>query len=236
MTIVVHGGRGALIDSTADRLVALLARLNSAQGRATLAVTGGSVGIELLAALVGREVDWQRVHITWSDERFVAADSPDRNAQQAREALLDRVPIPAANLHELPAAGSVPLAAAAEAATATLSELGKIDLTLLGMGPDAHVASLFPGRPGVREAGIGVIAVHDSPKPPPERLSFTLAAISASDRVWLIVAGADKAEAVALAHSGAAPDVAPAAAARGRLETLWLLDAEAAALLEQDGR
>ncbi|MDR7234666.1 6-phosphogluconolactonase [Agrococcus sediminis] len=236
MSVVVHEGRAALVAATADRLVALLAELVEAQGRATVALTGGSVGIELLAALVDREVDWSRMHLTWSDERFVAADSPDRNARQAREALLDRVPIPAGNVHELPAAGSASLDEAAAAATAMLAELGTVDLTLLGMGPDAHVASLFPGLPGVAQPGTGVIAVRDSPKPPPERLSFTVGAIGASDRVWLVVAGADKAEAVALARSGASPDAAPAAAAHGRVETLWLLDDEAAALLEQDGR
>ena len=228
MRAVVEGDRAALVAATADRLEALLAELLAAQGRATIAVTGGSVGIELLAALVGRGIDWQRVVVTWSDERFVPADSPARNARQAREALLDLVPIPAANVRELPAADGTELDAAAAAASELLDALGTIDLTLLGMGPDAHVASLFPGHDGVREPGTRIIAVRDSPKPPPERLSFTLDAINASDRVWLIVAGADKAEAVALARSGATADEAPAGAVRGRIETLMLLDEAAA--------
>ncbi|GEK81282.1 6-phosphogluconolactonase [Agrococcus baldri] len=236
MTVIVHADRAALVAQTADRLVALLAELVAAQGRATIAVTGGSVGIELLAELADREVDWQRVVVTWSDERYVAAESPDRNARQAREALLDAVPIPAANVRELPADDGTPLAEAATAGTALLRELGTIDLTLLGMGPDAHIASLFPGLPGVHEPGVAVIGVTDSPKPPPARLSFTVDAINASDRVWLIVAGADKAEAVRLARSGAAAETAPAGTAAGRLETIMLLDAEAAALLEEDGR
>ena len=122
------------------------------------------------------------------------------------------MPIPAANVRELPAADGTELDAAAAAASELLDALGTIDLTLLGMGPDAHVASLFPGHDGVREPGTRIIAVRDSPKPPPERLSFTLDAINASDRVWLIVAGADKAEAVALARSGATADEAPAGA------------------------
>ncbi|SDR66444.1 6-phosphogluconolactonase [Agrococcus carbonis] len=241
MTVIVHPDRASLVGQTADRLAALLAELTEAQGRATIALTGGSVGIELLAALADRAVDWERVHVTWSDERFVPADSPDRNARQAREALLDRVPIPAGNVHELPAAagpgvGDAGLDDAAAAASAMLAELGQIDLTLLGMGPDAHIASLFPGHPGVHEPGVGVIAVRDSPKPPPERISFTVGAITASDRVWLVVAGGDKAEAVSLVRGGAAPEAAPAVTAAGRRETLMLLDAEAAALLEEDGR
>ncbi len=229
MRAVVEGDRAALVAATADRLTALIAELIAERGAAIIAVTGGSVGIELLGALVDRDIDWERVVVTWSDERYVDAGSPDRNARQAREALLDRVPIPAGSVLELPAADGAPLAAAAAAGSELLAGLGSIDLTLLGMGPDAHVASLFPGLPGVRETGARVIAVRDSPKPPPERLSFTLDAINASDRVWLIVAGADKADAVALARSGAGADEAPAGAVRGRLETLMLLDEDAAA-------
>lgn len=228
MRAVVEGDRASLVAATADRLTALIGELIAERGAAVIAVTGGSVGIELLAALADRDIDWEHVIITWSDERFVAADSPDRNARQAREALLDRVPIPEGSVLELPAADGLSLDAAAAAGSELLAGVGVIDLTLLGMGPDAHVASLFPGLPGVRETGARVIAVRDSPKPPPERLSFTLDAINASDRVWLIVAGADKAEAVALARSGASADEAPAGAVRGRLETLMLLDEAAA--------
>ncbi|WP_072313536.1 6-phosphogluconolactonase [Agrococcus sp. Marseille-P2731] len=236
MSVIVHADRAALVAQTADRLTALLQELVKAQGSATVAVTGGSVGTALLEALADRDIDWQRVVITWSDERYVAADSPDRNAVQAREALLDRVPIPAANVRELPADDGTPLDDAAAAGTGLLRALGRVDLTLLGMGPDAHIASLFPGLPGVHESGIAVIGVTDSPKPPPTRLSFTVDAVNASDRVWLVVAGADKAEAVALVRSGAGPAEAPASAAAGRVETLLLLDDEAAALLEEDGR
>jgi 6-phosphogluconolactonase len=226
--VVAHADRAELVEQTAERLARLIDELVAAQGRATIALTGGSVGIELLAALVRRDIAWERVFVTWSDERFVPDDSPDRNALQARQALLDHVPIPDVNVLELPASDDTSLEDAAFAATELLRGFGPIDLTLLGMGPDAHVASLFPGLPDVHEPGIRVIAVTHSPKPPPERLSFTLEAINASDRVWLIVAGADKAEAVALARSGAPADAAPAGAVHGRLETLMLLDADAA--------
>ena len=227
----VAADRAALVADAADRLAAAIADAIAARGRALVAVTGGSVGIELLAALGERDVDWERLHVTWSDERYVAADSPDRNAVQAREALLDRVPIPADHVHELPAADGTTLDQAALRATSVLEWLGPVDVTLLGVGPDAHIASLFPGLPGVEEPGERVIAVRDSPKPPPERLSFTLGAIAASERTWLIVAGADKAEAVRLALGDADAATAPVAHARGRVETLLLADAEAASLV-----
>lgn len=236
MKTIVEPDRASLVAATAQRLTEALAALIASKGRARIALTGGSVGIELLAALVRADVDWSNVEVTWSDERYVAADSPDRNARQAREALLAHVPIPAENVHELPADDGTPLQVAAAAATERLVAAGPLDITLLGMGPDAHIASLFPGMPGVQQRGIAVIGVSDSPKPPPNRLSFTVDAINASDRVWLVVAGADKAEAVRLARSGADAATAPAGMARGRAETLMLLDAEAAALLDEGGR
>lgn len=231
MKPVVHADRAALVGAAAGSLEALIAELVARQGRATIALTGGSVGTELLAALADRPIDWARVTLTWSDERFVEVGSSERNATQAREALIDRVAIPSASVLELPAADGRSLDEAAEAATAMLRELGPIDLTLLGMGPDAHVASLFPGLPGVHAEGTAVIAVRDSPKPPPERLSFTLGAINASDRVWLVVAGEDKADAVARVLGGADLAEAPAVGVAGRLETVMHLDAEAASRL-----
>ena len=231
MKPVVHEDRAGLVAAVADSLESLIAELVERQGRATIALTGGSVGTEPPAALAHRPVDSARVTPTWSDERFVEAGSGERNATQAREALIDRVAIPGGRVRELPAADGRSLDGAAESATAMLRELGPIDLTLLGMGPDAHVASLFPGLPGVHVSGPAVIAVRDSPKPPPERLSFTLDAINASDRVWLVVAGADKADAVARVLGGADLPEAPAVGVAGRLETLMHLDAEAASQL-----
>ncbi|MCR8669661.1 6-phosphogluconolactonase [Agrococcus sp. HG114] len=231
MRRTVHADRAALVRETARELAELIEASVAARGRAAIALTGGSVGTELLAALAELPVDWSRVALTWSDERFVDAASPDRNARQAREALLDRVPIPAEHVLELPAAGATSLDEAAARASELLERLGAIDVTLLGMGPDAHVASLFPGLPGVHERGARIIAVRDSPKPPPERLSFTLDAINASDRVWLVVAGADKADAVARVLDGADVAEAPASGVAGRLETRIVLDAAAASRL-----
>jgi 6-phosphogluconolactonase len=97
------------------------------------------------------------------------------------------------------------------------------------MGPDGHIASLFPERSGIRESERTVIAVRNSPKPPPERLSLTLPVLNSSARVWLVVAGADKASALGLTLAGASINEVPAAGIEGRRRTLFFVDAEAAA-------
>jgi 6-phosphogluconolactonase len=102
---------------------------------------------------------------------------------------------------------------------------------LLGIGPDAHVASLFPGLPALYEDDRTVVAVRGAPKPPPIRLSLTLPAIAAASDVWILASGAEKADAVRLALSGAGPVQVPAAGARGKQQTLFLLDRAAAAEL-----
>lgn len=229
--LVVHADRASLVAETADRLATTISVVLGEQDECHVALTGGSVGIELLAALRGRAIAWSRVHCWWGDERFVPAADGDRNALQAREALLDHVDIPAANVHELPASDAgLDLDAAAVAATAELDDRA-LDVVLLGMGPDAHVASLFPGHAGTDVDDAGVIAVRDSPKPPAERLSLTFAALGRAARVWLVVAGEDKASALALAMSTADRHEVPAAGVHGTVETRYLVDRAAASLL-----
>ena len=105
------------------------------------------------------------------------------------------------------------------------------DLLLLGMGPDGHIASLFPEHPGTHEDKPSVIAVHNSPKPPPNRLSMTFRVIESAREIWVVAAGAEKAEAVQRALTGADRVQVPAAGALGRERTLWLVDQAAAAQL-----
>jgi len=122
------------------------------------------------------------------------------------------------------ARASAPAASTDKAAPAVPA----FDLLLLGMGPDIHVASLFPGHAGLAATGAAAIAIHNSPKPPPTRVSLTFDAINQAQRVWIVAGGAEKAEAVQAVLDGKPVAEAPAAGVAGKLETLLLLDANSA--------
>lgn len=242
--LVVHADRAQLAQAVAARLAARLADVHAAGRIAAVALTGGGVGTAVLAELsrapARDALDWGRIDFWWGDERFLPTGDPERNETGAREALLDHVPVDASRVHPMPPLdgpdGDDPEAAAeryaAELASAPVStdHDGKpvFDVVLLGVGPDGHVASLFPEHPAVHEKERTVVAVHGSPKPPPTRLSLTFPVIQAAREVWLCVGGADKAEAVRLALAGSGPVQIPAAGARGTERTLWLLDRDAA--------
>ena len=246
-TVVVHPTADLLAQAAAARLVTGLVDAQAARGHAHVVLTGGGVGTATLAALASSPardaVDWGAVDLWWGDERFLPSGHPDRNETQARAALLDRVPVPAERVHAMPASDGA-LGDDVDAAAAAYAEelraacgpddrdgVPAFDVLMLGVGPDAHVASLFPGHPGTGVEDRTVTAVRDSPKPPPTRISLTWPAIRAARSVWLLAGGAEKAEAVALALSGADRVAAPAAGATGRERTLWLLDVAAASEL-----
>ncbi|WP_433423080.1 6-phosphogluconolactonase [Microtetraspora malaysiensis] len=240
--VIVHRDAEVLAQAVAARLITRLADTQAARGSAHLVLTGGTVGIATLAALAGSKardaIDWRALDVWWGDERFLPAGDPERNETGARTALLDHVDVDPARVHAMPAADSG--LTAEEAAEVYAAELEKasrpedhgpvpsFDVLLLGMGPDSHVASLFPGQPALYEEERAVVAVHGAPKPPPTRLSLTLPAIKAAREVWIVAAGAEKAQAVHLALSGAGPIQVPAAGARGSRRTLFLLDRAAA--------
>lgn len=243
--VVVVPDAGLLAEATAARLVLTLVDAQSLGRPVHVVLTGGTVGIATLAAVrsspLQRAVDWSGVHVWWGDERFLPDGDPDRNETQAREALLDHVPIPPEHVHPMPGPDRADGAeAAADAYAAELAAHASPDVAdparrvppfvvlLLGVGPDGHVASLFPGLPGTTVADRAAVAVHDSPKPPPVRVSLTFPAIGVATQVWLVAGGAEKAPAVAAALAGGQADAVPAGAARGRERTLWLLDAAAA--------
>lgn len=241
--VVVHADKGELVDAVAERFVRLVPRLLAQQDVLHIAVTGGSVGIGVLERIkelsTAHDLLWDRLHVWWGDERFVASESPDRNEKQAREALLDHVPIPEHNVHAFPASDSVPdQARAADLYARELASYAEsrawpaFDLTFLGVGPDGHVASLFPGFPQLAEHTLGVAAVQDSPKPPPLRLTLTLPVLNDSRRVWFVLAGADKADALRKALDQVSVEQAPVAGVTGTEETLFMADSEAASLLD----
>lgn len=242
--VVVHRDAGVLAEAIAARLVTRLVDAQASQGHAHLVVTGGTIGTALLASVrdsTARDaVDWAHLDVWWGDERFVPDHDPDRNEDGARAALLDHVPIPPAQIHAIPGSSAVPSAEeAAEAYARTLATvpgarggLPAFDVLLLGIGPDAHVASLFPENPAVHETEHTTVAVHGAPKPPPTRVSLTFPAITSAHEVWVVASGAEKARAVRLAlDSHAGPLQVPASAARGQRRTLFLLDEAAASQL-----
>jgi 6-phosphogluconolactonase len=236
------------IDESAEALAAAASRatidvLTDAirqRGTAHLVVTGGGILEKVLGSLKHPEaLDWRRVHVWWGDERYVPAGDADRNDRPALDLVFDAVP---AVLHRMPAsdAGFESAEAAADAYAAELAEhadggpVPTFDVVLLGVGPDGHCASLFPGHPGTRVVDRSVIAVHDSPKPPPDRLSLTFPALDAADQVWFVVSGEGKADAVARATGGAPREEVPSAGPRGRSRTLWWIDRDAASKLPSD--
>jgi 6-phosphogluconolactonase len=248
-TVVVARDAEVLAAGAAARLVTRLVDAQAMRGTASLVLTGGGVGIRLLEVLrespAHSAVDWSRVDIWWGDERFVAADSPDRNERQAREALLDALPLDPARVHPMGALGGPDgedAEAAAERYAAELAaaappdhDVPPFDVLLLGMGSEGHTASIFPESPAAHDERT-VVGVHGCPKPPPTRISLGFPAINAAREVWVLVAGADKAPMVAMALSGAGRLQVPAAGVRGRFQTLWLLDEAAACALPADLR
>ncbi|MBY8866002.1 6-phosphogluconolactonase [Streptomyces sennicomposti] len=245
--LVVHRDKDLMAQAAAARLITRIVDAQASTGSANVVLTGGRNGNGVLAALAAAPardaIDWGRLDLWWGDERFLPEGDPERNVTQAREALLDSVQLDPKRVHVMPASDGPYGADVEAAADAYAEELARaagpenhgavpsFDVLMLGVGPDTHVASLFPEHPGVRETERTVIGVHGSPKPPPTRISLTLPAIRSAREVWLLAAGEDKANAVAMALSGAGEIQAPAAGAQGRTRTLWLLDTAAAAQL-----
>ena len=186
-------------------------------------LTGGTLGIKFVEAISRLELPWERFWFMFSDERFVGFDHPDRNEQQA----LAVWPEMADHLQRYPSA-DIELGQAANALCANMTEeFGEIeldealfDLCVLGMGPDGHVASLFPGHTHAKK---WIVSETNSPKPPSQRLSFSYEALARSERVIFLASGASKAQAVSQAL---AQGDLPAAKVKGKSETTWYLDRE----------
>lgn len=244
--VLVHHDASLLAKAAAARLVTRLVDAQAASAAASLVLTGGGIGTAILAELAAAPalgaVDWRHLDIWWGDERFLPSGHPERNEAGAEQALLRHVDTDPRRVHRMPGTdgpdGDDPEAAAASYAAqlhkATRPEdhgpVPSFDVLLLGIGPDAHVASLFPGLPALYDER-PVVAVRGAPKPPPTRLSLTLPAIRCARDVWILAAGREKAGAVRLALAGSGPVQVPAAGARGRQRTLFLLDRAAASQL-----
>jgi 6-phosphogluconolactonase len=248
--IAVHANPDVLAAAVAARLVTKLVDLQAGGNTPKIVLTGGGTGIAVLKQLrasVARDaVDWGKVEFYWGDERFLPPGDPERNETQAREALLDHVPVDQAKVFAMGAdtgTGPAGAEAAAEAYAEVLRQAARpedhgpvpmFDVLMLGMGGEGHTASVFPHSPAVYETERTVVAVHGCPKPPPTRVSLTLPAIRRAAEVWIMTTGEEKAAAVAMALGGAGEVAIPVAGAQGRRRTRWLLDRTAAAKLPRD--
>ncbi|MGD2113115.1 MAG: 6-phosphogluconolactonase [Gammaproteobacteria bacterium] len=217
----VLGHAAQLEERVAGRILALAAAAIADHGCFRIVLAGGRTPGAVYRRLADAAADWPRWQVYFGDERCLPADDPERNSVMAARAWLDRVPIPPEQVHPVPAEQGA--AAAAAAYRAIVQAALPFDLVLLGMGEDGHTASLFPGH--VHAAEELVHAVHDAPKPPPERVSLGLAALNDAGAVMVLVTGSGKRAAVERWRRG---DNLPVARVHGRNGVDVYLDAEAA--------
>ncbi len=228
--------------AVADALVATLADVQAAGREPSVVLTGGTIARKVHTAVATHadrdRVDWSAVHLWWGDERFVPAGDEERNEGQARADLVDRLPFDPTKVHAVAADdGRSSVEDAAEGYAAELervlgarSEGPWFDVLMLGIGPDGYCASLFPGRPEVDADGV-TVAVHDSPKPPPLRVSLTMGTLQRARQVWFVASGEGKAEAVPRSVAGGDVHETPSAGPRGSDDTRWYVDEAAASRL-----
>lgn len=227
MRTVVSADLDALCADLASELLGILRDRQAEGGVPCVVLTGGGGGAASLAALAAHAerdaVDWTRVRFLWGDERWLPAGDAERNDRLADDSLFAAVDVAPELVHRVGAAdGDLTLDEAAADYAETVAGIARIDVAINGVGPDGHVASLFPGRHELELVGAdapAAVPVRDSPKPPPERVSLTLPAINRAERVWLIAAGAGKRDAVADVVAG---NPSPAGLIAGTAETvLW---------------
>jgi 6-phosphogluconolactonase len=207
----------AVAAALAGRIAAAATRAIAERGRFRLVLAGGRTPQAAYARLPGINQDWSRWEILFGDERCLPADHAERNSRMAAAAFLDQTPIPADQIHPIPA--ELGPEAGARAYEQIVAGRLPFDLVLLGMGEDGHTASLFPGRTIDPEAL--VVPVHGAPKPPPERISLGLAALGRAERLLIIVTGPDKREALRRWRSG---EDLPIAAVGGGANVEVLID------------
>jgi 6-phosphogluconolactonase len=217
-----------------DTIVATFAsrvRATLASGRRfAFAVPGGSFATRVFPALATLDLDWTRVDLTWVDERVVPLSDPDSNQKAAHDLWLSRLAGPGPRLIAPPVSigGVAQVAAAWQAAlVTTLGSPPRLDLAVLGVGPDGHVASLFPSHPALECLDVWVAGVPDSPKPPPSRVTLTLATLAHAREIWVVAFGSSKAAVVADARENPDSTLPVALVARSGPSVKWFLDADA---------
>jgi 6-phosphogluconolactonase len=236
-TVIVAGDLEALSHQVANQIARTVAEAVAARGRCTLALAGGNTPrrtYELLTEPPLRDaVPWDALHLFWGDERCVPPDHPDSNYRMAREALIDRAPIPAANVHRVRTEEGSAAAVAAYYERELRNFFGlevedvpRFDVILLGMGPDGHTVSLFPGSPALDETQ-RLVVPNSIDYMPHERVTFTFQVLNAARLIAFLITGRDKAESLARALNG--DSAVPAGHIRpADGEVRWYLDRAAA--------
>jgi 6-phosphogluconolactonase len=229
----------AAAQSAAERIDAAIAERRRSNPTIHLALAGGRTPRRTYELLAAMRADWSGVHLWLGDERMVSLDSPEANARMVREALAVPAGIPPEQVHVVQTQLGARRACSAYAGELR-REIGDddhgfptLDLAVLGLGEDAHTASLFPGSPALGVDDAICVVVEDAPKPPPTRISMTLPLLNAARARVVLATGDDKAAAVAAAMGH--PDVRAPASLLARDGTTWILD-EAAAPLIAPGR
>ena len=207
-----------VLESAEDVAAAAAAEIAEAlrKGARTLTLAGGTTPRRCYELLSEMDVEWGRISVLFGDERCVRPDHPDSNYRMAREALLDRVA--PATVYRIPA--ELGPEEAAELYADVLAAVSPLDVVVLGVGEDGHTAALFPGHPALKSTAL-VVGLHDAPKPPPQRVTLTLAAFQSGRTALVLATGAAKADAVARAKRREVPSGMIAGAR-------WLIDRAAA--------
>jgi 6-phosphogluconolactonase len=202
------------------------------QPRFAVAVPGGSIATTVFPRIARLSLPWPRIDLTFVDERVVPTDDRESNLRAARANWIDRLGAERPHVIAAPVDLGDPDAVATAWQTALVETLGtppRIDLAILGMGPDGHVASLFPGHALLEAHGRWTASLSDSPKPPPSRVTLTLDALAHAREIWVMAFGGEKAAAVADARLNAKSALPVTIVTRGARQVRWFLDAEAAA-------
>ncbi|MEG4283419.1 6-phosphogluconolactonase [Microcoleus sp. A006_D1] len=224
--------REELIERSLRVVLSKITAAISERGLCTIALAGGSTPEPLYRAIATQDLPWDKIHVFWGDERYVSPEHPDSNQKMARLAWLDRANIPASNIHPVPTGSGAP-AADAKAYQTELQQFFKIsdgefpaiDIILLGIGDDAHTASLFPGTAALQVRDALVTVGNKDGQP---RITFTVPLINHARCVIFMVAGASKQPALAQIFAPAAdPMTYPARLVQPEGELWWLLDAAA---------
>ncbi|MDR0959960.1 MAG: 6-phosphogluconolactonase [Propionibacteriaceae bacterium] len=241
-SVIVHPSAELTAEGAASRLIVRLVERQSLVSPLHLSLTGGGLGTAMWSYVarhpLREAVDWSSVHLWWSDERFLPAGDPNRN-DTAVLPIAAALGVPATQRHSVP--GPDRTASVEVAADDYAAELGRwavgdtlpaprFDISLLGIGDDGHIASLFPGHEAAARTDALVVAEPASPKPPAQRVTFTRVLLRQCHTLWILAAGVAKSPAVSRSLAGDDPANTPAS----RLvdHPFWLVDAELAAALD----